>query len=78
MDSIAIIIGLVGLAIGFAIAKFMEKGKASKTIASAKKEAANIIKDANIEGENIKKDKILIRTRKFRNPKNEQGIRSLK
>ena len=65
MDSIAIIIGLVGLAIGFAIAKFMEKGKASKTIASAKKEAANIIKEANIEGENIKKDKIFQAKEKF-------------
>ncbi|SMG51263.1 ribonuclease Y [Arenibacter troitsensis] len=65
MDSIAIIIGLVGLAIGFAVAKFMEKGKASKTIASAKKEAANIIKEANIEGENIKKDKIFQAKEKF-------------
>ena len=65
MDSIAIIIGLVGLGIGFAIAKFMEKGKASKTIASAKKEAANIIKEANIEGENIKKDKIFQAKEKF-------------
>ncbi|MEQ9581320.1 MAG: Rnase Y domain-containing protein, partial [Arenibacter sp.] len=65
MDSIAIIIGLVGLGIGFAIAKFMEKGKASKTIASAKKEAANIVKEANIEGENIKKDKIFQAKEKF-------------
>ena len=65
MDSIAIIIGLVGLAIGFAIAKFMEKGKASKTIANAKKEAANIVKEANIEGENIKKDKIFQAKEKF-------------
>lgn len=65
MDSIAIIIGLVGLAIGFAIAKFMEKGKASKTIASAKKEAANLIKEASIEGESIKKDKIFQAKEKF-------------
>ena len=53
------------MGIGFAIAKFMEKGKASKTIASAKKEAANIIKEANIEGENIKKDKIFQAKEKF-------------
>ncbi len=65
MDSIAIIIGLVGLGIGFAIAKFLEKGKASKTIASAKKEAAHIIKEANIEGENVKKDKIFQAKEKF-------------
>jgi len=31
----------------FPLQKFMEKGKASKTIASAKKEAANLIKEAS-------------------------------
>ena len=60
-----IIAGIVGLAIGFAIAKYMEKGKASKTIANAKKDAAQIIKEAKIEGENIKKDKILQAKEKF-------------
>ncbi len=59
MDSTTIIIvGIVGLAIGFAIAKIMEKGKASKTIDSAKKEAASIIKEAELQGESTKKDKI--------------------
>ncbi|MDX1326744.1 MAG: ribonuclease Y, partial [Arenibacter sp.] len=65
MESIAIIMGLVGLVIGFAIAKMMEKGKASKIIANAKKEAANIVKAAKIEGENIKKDKIFQAKEKF-------------
>ncbi|MBQ4915755.1 ribonuclease Y [Maribacter sp. MMG018] len=66
MDStMIIIVGIIGLAIGFAIAKFMEKGKASKTIANAKKEAAHIVKEAKIEGENIKKDKILQAKEKF-------------
>ncbi|PIB38885.1 ribonuclease Y [Maribacter sp. 4G9] len=66
MDSTMIIIaGIVGLAIGFAIAKFMEKGKASKTIANAKKDAAQILKEAKIEGDNIKKDKILQAKEKF-------------
>lgn len=66
MDSTMIIIaGIVGLALGFAIAKFMEKGKASKTIANAKKDAAQILKEANVEGENIKKDKILQAKEKF-------------
>lgn len=60
-----IIVGIIGLVIGFAIAKFMEKGKASKTIANAKKEAAHIVKEAKIEGENIKKDKILQAKEKF-------------
>lgn len=60
-----IIAGIVGLAIGFAVAKFMEKGKASKTIANARKDAAQILKEAKIEGENIKKDKILQAKEKF-------------
>ena len=67
MDStaISIIIAIVGLAIGFTIAKFMEKGKASKTIVNAKREAERIIKDANVEGENTKKDKIFQAKEKF-------------
>ncbi|NJB72350.1 ribonuclease Y [Saonia flava] len=64
-NTIIIIAALVGLAIGFAIAKFMEKGKASKTISSAKKEAATILKSAGIEGESIKKDKIFQAKEKF-------------
>lgn len=56
---------VVGLVIGFLIAKFMEKGKASKTIANSKKEASNIVKEAKLEGENIKKDKIFQAKEKF-------------
>lgn len=66
MDStMIIIVAIVGLAIGFTIAKFMEKGKASKTIANAKKDASRILKEAKVEGENIKKDKILQAKEKF-------------
>ncbi|SMC82876.1 ribonuclease Y [Cellulophaga tyrosinoxydans] len=67
MDStaIGIIAVIVGLAIGFIIAKFLEKGKASKIVLNAKKEATRIIKDANVEGENIKKDKIFQAKEKF-------------
>ena len=66
MDNTMIIIAsIVGLAIGFAIAKFLEKGKASKTVANAKKEAARMLKEAKVEGENIKKDKILQAKEKF-------------
>ncbi|WP_298480319.1 ribonuclease Y [uncultured Maribacter sp.] len=64
-NSILIIAGIVGLVIGFAIAKFMEKGKASKTIANAKKEAQSIIKEAKIEGESVKKDKMFQAKEKF-------------
>ncbi len=60
-----IIAVLVGLGVGFAIAKMLEKGKGAKTIANAKKEAAIIIKEAKKEGENIKKDKIFQAKEKF-------------
>ncbi len=67
MDStiLVIIAAIVGLAVGFLIAKSMEKGKASKTIANAKKEADTILKGAKVEGENIKKDKIFQAKEKF-------------
>ena len=63
--TIWIIIGIAGLLLGFVIAKIMEKGKASKTISSAKKEAASMIKEAKANGENIKKDKILQAKERF-------------
>ena len=59
------IAALVGLVIGLLVAKALEKGKASKTIANAKKEANSILKTANIDGENIKKDKIFQAKEKF-------------
>lgn len=65
MDSIGIIMGLAGLVIGFAIAKFLERGKGSKIIANSKREGANIVKEAKLEGENIKKDKIFQAKEKF-------------
>ncbi|MEM7379780.1 MAG: ribonuclease Y [Bacteroidota bacterium] len=66
MDITTIGIGAIaGLVIGFIIAKFLEKGKASKTIGNAKKEATAIIKDAKIEGEQVKKDKIFQAKEKF-------------
>jgi len=63
--SIGVIAVVLGLAVGFTIAKLMEKGKASKTISSAKKEADSIVKEAKVEGENIKKDKIFQAKEKF-------------
>ncbi|KAB7531244.1 ribonuclease Y [Flagellimonas olearia] len=67
MDNIIIIVAaaVVGLAIGFAIAKMMEKGKATKVISNAKKEASDIVKEAQKEGESIKKDKIFQAKEKF-------------
>ena len=66
MDVTTIAIGLgIGLLVGFIIAKLLEKGKASKTILNAKREASRLIKDAHKEGEGIKKDKIFQAKEKF-------------
>ncbi|MFK7814537.1 MAG: ribonuclease Y [Maribacter sp.] len=66
MDITTGIIGaVIGLIIGFVIAKFMEKGKASKTTSNAKREAESILKAAKSDGENIKKDKIFQAKEKF-------------
>ena len=67
MDSTTYIIiaAIVGVLVGFVIAKFLEKGKASKTISNAKREASSILKNAKSEGENIKKDKIFQAKEKF-------------
>nr|WP_298928053.1 ribonuclease Y [uncultured Allomuricauda sp.] len=67
MDNTIVIVvaAVVGLAIGFIIAKMIEKGKAAKTISSAKREATNVLKEAKKEGENIKKDKIFQAKEKF-------------
>ena len=68
MDIITIIIsGITGIALGFGIAKIIEKSNISNLIKSAKKEATSILKDANLEAENIKKDKILQAKEKFIN-----------
>ncbi|TYA71681.1 ribonuclease Y [Seonamhaeicola marinus] len=68
MDN-SIIIGVgaavLGIVIGFIIAKTLEKNKASKLIKEAKKDASIILKEAKSEGETIKKDKILQAKEKF-------------
>ena len=63
--TLVIIIGIVGVAIGFGVAKFFEKKSASGVIRNAKKEAASIIKVAEIEAEATKKDKLLQAKDKF-------------
>ena len=67
MDSTIIIIitGIIGLAGGFIAAKIMEKNSVSGVVNTAKREAELIIKDANLAGENTKKDKILQAKEKF-------------
>lgn len=67
MDStlLIIIIGIVGIAAGFGIAKYLEKNNVSNLIKNAKKEAAAILKEASLEGENTKQAKILQAKEKF-------------
>ncbi len=62
---ILIIVGVAALAIGFAIAKMLEKNKASHIIKSAKKRAAGITKQAGKDAETLKKDKMLQAKEKF-------------
>ncbi|MCX7547682.1 ribonuclease Y [Xanthomarina sp. F1114] len=71
--SIISIIGgiLLGIIIGFIVAKLLEKNNASKLIKNAKKSAASILKEAKSEGESIKKDKILQAKEKFIELKSE-------
>ncbi len=63
--TISIIVGIAGIIVGFVVAKIMERGKASRTIGNAKKEAASILRDAKGEGERIKKDKIFQAKERF-------------
>ena len=63
--TLLVVAGVVGLLIGFIVAKMMEKGKATKTLTNAKKEAGDIIREAKKEGESIKKDKIFQAKEKF-------------
>lgn len=65
METIYIIIGIIGLALGFGIAKIIEKQRASGTIKNSKRAASRIIKEAKTEAESIKKDKILQAKEKF-------------
>ena len=60
-----IITGIAGIIIGFLIAKMLEKNKASLMLKQAKKTAASIIKEARVDAEALKKDKILQAKEKF-------------
>ena len=64
MDNTLLLI-ITSLTIGFVIAKLIDKSKASKTISIAKREAETILKEAKVEGESIKKEKIFQAKEKF-------------
>jgi len=72
-NTILLIVGgiILGLVIGYIIAKSLEKSNASKIVKNAKRDALSVIKDANHEGEAIKKDKILQAKERFIELKSE-------
>ena len=71
MTPTSIIIAIATLVAGFFIAKVLEKRKASSTLKNVKEQASAIIKEAQIEAEGIKKDKILQAKEKFIELKSE-------
>ncbi|MBL4905456.1 MAG: ribonuclease Y [Flavobacteriaceae bacterium] len=73
MDGILLptLLGIIGAVIGFVIAKAFEKSKGKKLVNSTKKEAASIIKEAKIDAESLKRDKILQAKEKFIELKSE-------
>ncbi|KAB1155132.1 MULTISPECIES: ribonuclease Y [Tenacibaculum] len=66
-----VLAGIIGVAIGFFIAKMLERSNANKLIQETKKEAKNIVKEARVEADAIKKDKILQAKEKFIELKSE-------
>ena len=63
--------GLVGVIGGLIIARFSEKSKANKILDATKKESNALIKEAKVEAEALKKDKILQAKEKFIELKSE-------
>ena len=66
-----ILAAVIGIVIGFLIAKAIENSKGKKLLNGTRKEAATILKEAKIDAESIKKDKILQAKEKFIELKSE-------
>jgi len=62
---IAIIVGIICIVLGFLIAKYIAKKKASSIVDDAKAYAKTIVKEGQAEAENIKNQKILQAKEKF-------------
>jgi len=52
---LSVLAAIIGIVIGFLIAKAMEKAKGKKLLNSTRKEASAILKEAKIDAESIKK-----------------------
>jgi len=72
-NTILMIVGgvVLGIVLGYIIAKALEKNNASKLVKNAEDEAKLILKQAKSEGESIKKDKMLQAKDKFIELKSE-------
>lgn len=62
---------LIGILVGYIIAKAIEKSKEKKLLNSSKKEAEALLKQARLDAESVKKDKILQAKEKFIELKSE-------
>ena len=71
MIETTISIAIVALILGYFIAKLLEKKKASSTLKNVREQASTILKEAKIEADGIKKDKILQAKEKFIELKSE-------
>ncbi|NOR28254.1 MAG: ribonuclease Y [Lutibacter sp.] len=73
IDYIIPIIGgiAIGLAIGYVVAKYLEKTKATKILRSTKRDVTSMLKEARVEADILKKDKILQAKEKFIELKSE-------
>ena len=60
-----IITAAIGLIVGFVVAKIIEKRSASQALYSAKRAAEGILKEAKVDAETMKKEKILQAKEKF-------------
>ncbi|MGM5470388.1 ribonuclease Y [Flavobacteriaceae bacterium LMO-SS05] len=72
-NTILMIVGglVLGTILGYILAKILEKNNASKLIKDAKSEAIAILKEAKIDGENLRKEKELKAKEKFIELKSE-------
>ena len=60
-----IVTAAIGLIVGFVVAKIIEKSSASQALNSAKRAAEGILKEAKVDAESMKKEKILQAKEKF-------------
>lgn len=71
MNITTISIAVISLVLGYVIAKLLEKKKASSTLKNVREQASTILKEAKIEADGLKKDKILQAKERFIELKSE-------